>query len=204
MLSRNPAKASILSTILGFLVLGGGSLGIYFAFRSISNLESDVQAAIFTFLGAFAIWLIRSTYEARRDEKRRGYEHRRDVYLELHTTLQGVFDQSRKPGRTAPDAQSVKKLRDVSARLFLEGSDSVYKAFRSVTQNAQAQAALTDDAQKAANVMQAVHSLGCFMVEMRKDIGFKKTTLNEHDCLRQLLSDYDKYAPLFEQLSCPE
>jgi len=104
----------------------------------------------------------------------------------------------------APDAQSVKKLRDVSARLFLEGSDSVYRAFRSVIQNAQAQAAITDDAQKAASAMQAVHSLGCFMVEMRKDIGFKKTTLNQYDYLRQLLSDYDKYAPLFEQLSCSQ
>jgi len=42
------------------------------------------------------------------------------------------------------------------------------------------------------------------MVEMRKDIGFKKTTLNQYDYLRQLLSDYDKYAPLFEQLSCSQ
>lgn len=76
MLNKNPAKPGILSTILGFLVLGGGSLGIYFAFRNILNLEGEVQAVIFTFLGAFAIWLVRSTYEARRDEKRRGYEHR--------------------------------------------------------------------------------------------------------------------------------
>lgn len=205
MTRKNSERSGIPSKFLGFLLLGAISYGIYLAFRSIFNLEGEVQAAILTFLGAFAIWLVRSWYEARRDEKRRGYEHRREVYLQVVSTIQGIFNQSRQVGHATSEEDMVSRLRDASNKLYLEGSDSVYQAFRRILTYAQAQVAAGDDTERAALLaMRSVHSLACCMLEMRKDVGFKRTTLSEHDYLRQLLSDYDKHREFFDGLSCSD
>lgn len=184
------------------MLLASAGYAIFLAFRSILALDGEVQAAILTFLGAFTIWLVRSTYEARRDERRRGYEHRRDVYLQLLSTFQGIFGQTRATGSAEPSTDLVEDLRDASNKLYLEASDSVYRAFRGMLRNAQAQEAATDGTDKAAMGMRSIHSLGCFMLEMRKDIGFKKTSLDEQDYLRQLLTDYEEHRDFFEALSC--
>jgi len=202
---KSNAGTSLFSRILGFLLLGAAGYGVYLAFRGIFGLESEVQAALLTFLGAFAIWLVRSWYEARREERRRGYEHRREVYMQVISTIQGIFHRSRQTGHAAPEDDMVRKLRDASNKLYLEGSDSVYQAFRRILTQAQAQVAVGDDAEQAALLaMRSVHCLACCMLEMRKDVGFKRTTLTEHDYLRQLLSDYDSHREFFEGLSCSD
>ena len=152
---------------------------------------------------AFLIWLARATYEARRDEQRRGYEHRREVYLKLLDTILMKFGQT-KSAKAMPDGVMVTKLCEVSNQLFLEASDSVYKSFRRMLECAKAQEAASNDCERQMSSMQSIHGLGCFMLAMRKDIGFKKTGLTEQDYLRQLLSDYEVHSKTLQSLDCEE
>lgn len=157
--SHAAAAVSRLYLLLGLALLGGSGYGAFLAFRGILGLEPEVQAALFTFLGAFAIWLIRTTYEARREERLRGYEHRRGVYLQLLSTFQDIFAQKRAQGSPQPADDMVKKLREVSNLLYLEASDHVYRSFRHLLQLAGKGASETDPDKKAALGLQTVHGL---------------------------------------------
>jgi hypothetical protein len=71
-------------------------------------------------------------------------------------------------------------------------------------QCSRAQASEQDPSAKTELGLRSVHSLACFMFAMRKDIGFKRTRLNERDYLRQLLTHYDNYEAVFDQPSCSD
>ena len=200
MAKPSSGRFSFLYVLPGIVLLAGIGYGVFLAFRGILGLESQVQAALFTFLGAFAIWLIRATYESRREERRRGYEHRRDVYLKLLSTFQSIFALGRTEGATPTD-DMVEGLREASGKLYLEASDDVFRAFRKILSYAQ-EGAAADPEEKQDFGLRMVHGLGCFMLAMRKDVGFRRTTLDEHDYLRQLLNDYDDHKDHFNQLQC--
>jgi predicted lipid-binding transport protein (Tim44 family) len=202
MVRRRAARPRVFYLLLGFALLGGSGYGAFLVFRGILGLEPEVQAALFTFLGAFAIWLLRTTYEARREERLRGYEHRRGVYLQLLSAFQDIFTQKRAHGTAQPTDDMVKKLREVSDLLYLEASDNVHRSFRQLLQLAREGASETDPDKKTALGLQTVHGLACFMLAMRKDIGFKNTAIDEQDYLRQLLKDYDRNEKLLRSLSC--
>jgi len=188
---------------LGLIIIAAACYFGLVAVRAILGLAAEVQATIFTFLGAFLIWLVRATYEARRDERRRGYEHRREVYLRLLDTILLIFGQA-KSAKVMKEGEMVTKLREVSNQLFLEASDSVYKAFRRMLECAKAQEAASSDSERKLSSLKSIHSMGCFMLAMRKDIGFRKTELTEQDYLLQLLSDYDTHSDALQSLDCEE
>lgn len=177
---RVQSEVSIGRVILaGALVIVGAALLaiLVITFVWFLNSRFGVEASLVTTAGLGAIaWIVKSTWESRREHRRVLAKDKQDQYFEFMEHLLKVFDAGKGDGPLDPDF-----LREVNRwgfRLILVGSDDVVRAWNNLRQVG----AAADDKYAALN------SADALILAMRKDCGHR-TFLTSFDVLSVFLND---------------
>ncbi len=142
-------------------------------------------------ISSIITWLIRSKTEEFRAIRVKLNEERRKTYSEiLSPYIQLLVDLKNKEG-AAKALDEIKSLdyKKSAFNLALFGSDNVVRAYNAFLQYAYKAESGENEEQRAVRYM---HLWGQLLLEIRKDVGNKKTGLNELDMLRWLISDIEK------------
>ena len=145
---------------------------------------------LLTALGGVIIWIIKSkndelrmTQEKLNEERRKAYQVILNPYIRILADLEGS-------GPT--EALNEIKSFDYSKTVFtltLFGSDNVIRAYNALWQYTYKGGAGENGEERGKKYFSL---LGKLLLEIRKDVGPKKSELNELDMLRWKISDIDK------------
>lgn len=142
-------------------------------------------------LGGIVTWIIRSKIEESQAARTKLNEERRKTYGQiLSPYIRTLVDLNNKEG-IANALAEIKSFdyRQTTFELALFGSDNVVRAYNALLQYGYKAEAGENTEQRGADYMRL---LGRLLLEIRKDVGNKKTGLNEIDMLRWLIRDIDK------------
>lgn len=149
-----------------------------------------IQILVSTVLGGVIIWFITSrimeilkTKEKLNEERRKAYVEILAPYIRILTDLKG-----KGPIQALKEIQTY-EYGKVSFELALFGSDDVVRAHNEFRQHI-FKAAETGD--KEVRAKELFHLLGKFLLEIRRDVGNRKTKLKELDMLRWKIRDIEK------------
>ena len=141
-------------------------------------------------LGGILTWIIRSRIEESRAIQQKLNEERRKTYSEILGPYIRIFADLKGKG----PAQAINQIKSYDYRktafdLALFGSDNVVRAYNALLQYGYKGEADENKEQRGETYMKL---WGKLLLEIRKDVGNKKTGLSELDMLRWLISDIDK------------
>ena len=141
-------------------------------------------------LGGIITWIIRSKIEESRAIRVKLNEERRKTYSEILGPYIRIFTDFKGKGPT----QAIEEIKSYDYRktafdLALFGSDNVVRAYNAFLQYGYKGEANENMEQRVETYMRL---WGKLLLEIRKDVGNKKTCLNEFDMLRWLITDIDK------------
>ena len=138
-------------------------------------------------------WLIRSKFEESRAIQQKLNEERRKTYSEILLPLISVLGNTNsKEGATKAVENILKdsnKFQKNRLDLVLFGSDNVVRAHNALWEYAYKSESEENAEERGKTYMRL---WGRLLLEIRKDVGNKKTSLNEFDMLRWLIRDIDK------------
>jgi hypothetical protein len=141
-------------------------------------------------LGGITTWFIKSRVEELRATEERLRDQRRKIYLEILDPYIRLFAELKGKG---PPVQALKKMtsygyRKTAFNLNLFGSDDVVRAYNALMQHTyEAESTGKQDPKEMMRLW------GRLLLEIRKSLGNKKTSLNEVEMLRGMIKDIDVY-----------
>jgi hypothetical protein len=141
-------------------------------------------------LGGIIGWLVRSHTEEQRSTREKLNEKRRKAYLEILGPYIRIFADLKGKGPTqALNEVKSYDYRKTAFELALFGSDDVVRAYNIFMQQTYKAEAVENKELRARELMRL---WGKLLLEIRKDVGNKKTKLDEFDMLRGMINDIDK------------
>ncbi len=149
-------------------------------------------------LGGIITWIVRSRIEETRAIQQKLNEERRKTYgeilLPLISVLANINEKGGKQGTGTTKAvenilSDLNKFHKNRLDLVLFGSDNVVRAHNALWEYAYKSESEENAEERGKTYMQL---WGKLLLEIRKDVGNKKTSLNEFDMLRWLIRDIDK------------
>jgi flagellar motor component MotA len=150
-----------------------------------------VGPTLLVLVGGIVTWFIKSSIEELRAAEKSLQEERRKVYMEILDPYIRLFADLKREGTTRPQSEALKRItsyeyRKTSFELNLFGSDEVVRAFNALMQH-------TYETQKAGKGEPKKLMLlwGAFLLELRKSLGNKMTSLDELDMLRGWITDIE-------------
>ena len=146
--------------------------------------------ALLVILGGILTWIIRSRIEESRAIQQKLNEERRKTYSEILEPYIRIFADLKGKG----PAQAINQIKSYDYRktafdLALFGSDNVVRAYNALLQYGYKGEADVNKEQRGETYM---NLWGKLLLEIRRDVGNRKTGLGELDMLRWLISDIDK------------
>jgi len=157
----------------------------------LQNILAPLILLLVAGVGSVAGYFIRSRGEESRAIQQKLNEERRKAYGEiLAPYIRILVDVKNKEG-AAKALEEIKSYdyRKTAFDLALFGSDNVVRAYNAFLQYAYKAESGGSEEQRAIGYMRL---WGQLLLEIRKDVGNKKTRLNERDMLRWLISDIEK------------
>lgn len=141
--------------------------------------------------GGIITWLLKSRVEELRATEERLRDQQRKIYREILDPYILLFSELKAKGSPV---QALRKITSYEYRktafdLNLFGSDEVVKAYNALMQHAyEAESTQKQDPKKM------MRFWGTLVLEIRKNLGNKKTKLDELDMLRGMITDIDEYS----------
>jgi len=137
-------------------------------------------------IGGIVTWIIKSKIEELQAIEKSLLDERRKIYYDLLSPYIEIFAIEGNKEKAMKDMLST-EYRKTSFNLNLIGSDSVVNAYNEMMQ-------YTFKTEKLENTdpKQLMILLANFLLEIRKSLGNKKTTLNNIDMLKSMIKDIDK------------
>jgi hypothetical protein len=147
--------------------------------------------ALVAAIGSIIVWVVRSKTEESRATRIKLDEERRKTYSEILSPYIRILVDSKNREGAAKALKEIKSFdyKKTAFELTLFGSDNVVRAYNAFLQYAYKAESDESDEQRAIGYMRL---WGQLLLEIRKDVGNKKTGLNERDMLRWLIRDIDK------------
>lgn len=141
-------------------------------------------------IGGIVVWIIRSRIEESRAIQQRLNEERRKTYGEiLGPYIRILTDLKGEGPKQAINQIQSYDYKKSAVDLTLFGSDNVVRAYNALLQYGYKIEA-GENQEMRGNIYMKLW--GKLLLEIRKDVGNKKTDLSELDMLRWLISDIDK------------
>jgi len=137
-------------------------------------------------IGGIVTWIIKSKIEELQAIEKSLLDERRKIYYDLLSPYIEIFAIEGNKEKAMKDMLST-EYRKTSFNLNLIGSDNVVNAYNEMMQ-------YTFKTEKLENTdpKQLMILLANFLLEIRKSLGNKKTTLNNIDMLKSMIKDIDK------------
>jgi len=149
-----------------------------------------IQILITTVLGGIIIWFITYSIIEIRKTKEKLNEERRKAYVEILTPYIQILTDLKGKGPT----QAINKVQTyeygkISFELALFGSDNVVRAYNEFRQYAFKS---KGEEKKELQTKELFYLFGKLLLEIRRDVGNRKTKLKELDMLRWKIIDIEK------------
>ena len=156
----------------------------------LQNILAPLVLLVVAGVGSVVGWFIRSWKEESRVMQQKLNEERRKTYSEILGPYIRIFTDFKDKGPN----QAIEEIKSYDYRktafdLALFGSDNVVRAYNAFLQYGYKGEANENMEQRVEMYMRL---WGKLLLEIRKDVGNKKTCLNEFDMLRWLITDIDK------------
>jgi len=138
-------------------------------------------------LGGIITWFLKSRVEELRATEGRLREERRKIYVQILDPYVHLFSDLKGQG----PAQAIKKItsyryRKTAFDLNLFGSDEVVHTYNALMKHT-----YEVESTGKQNPKEMMRLWGSLLLEIRKSLGNKKTTLNEFDMIRAMINDID-------------
>ena len=148
--------------------------------------------ALLITLGGIVSWFVKSRIEELQAIRETLNEERRKIYKELLEPYINIFVGIK--NKKGSEEQAIQQITSYDYRktafgLNLFGSDEVIRAYNNLMQYVYKFEAGGDQKPQPKEMMRL---WGMFLLEIRKNLGNKKTKLNEIDMLRGMIKDIDK------------
>ena len=193
----SPKARTVLSTIVGVLLVAGVGFGIIVALRTVIHALASLAPAIAAAIIAPAATVIVSVisivlgkyFESRNLIQKEQREKKIPVYEDLINFVSKI-QMSTKAGNTPPsEEEMVNFMSGFTQRIMVWGSDEVLTAF------VRFRRVPTDDAATKANPFGLMFSYEQLILAIRRDLGHKNKALSTGDILRLSINDIDQYLP---------
>ena len=135
-------------------------------------------------LGGLITWLLKSRIEELRATEERLREERRKVYAQILEPYIRVFADPK--GQQATKTVVSYEYRKTAFELNLFGSDEVVRAYNALMKHFYRMESVEKQDPK-----EMMRLWGGLLLEIRKSVGNKSTTLDEYDMLRGMIKDID-------------
>lgn len=129
-------------------------------------------------------WLYKHEKEKRLQVEKQLSERKYDVYIRLLTVFFDILKQVKK-GQNTNAQKLIDKMIDIKKELIIFGSDGVLKSFFHW--------------EKVADTKENLLALAVLVIEVRKDMGNKKTKITTLDFLKSLVQTDEDFEGLKEQ-----
>ncbi len=151
------------------------------------HLLQALGPSVLMVLGGILTWLIKSKAEELRAIEEKLREERRKIYAQILDPFIRVFaDPKGKGPEQALKTITSYNYRKTAFDLILFGSDDVVRAYNDLMR-------YTYDAEAAGNEdpREMLRLWGRLLLEIRKSLGNKRSTLNELDMFRAMIKDLE-------------
>lgn len=153
-----------------------------------------VEFAITTGSGGiigFLVWFLQSRIETLHREKERLFDDRRQVYLDVLDPFIRLFAGMKNPKENQKALQQIvsAEYKRTAFEFTLIGDDEVVRAFNEFMQHVYAIDSIEMDAE---DPKRTLCLWGDFLLEVRKNLGNKKTSLDRVDMLASQITDISK------------
>ena len=144
-------------------------------------------------VGGIITWIIKSKIEELHAIEEKLREDRRKIYIQILDPYIRLFSGLKNQNREKIRKEVTRKIisyeyRKIAFELNLFGSDEVVRAYNELMQHTYKAESIGERDPK-----KIMHLWGNFLLEIRKSLGNKKTTLDEIDMLRGMITDIDQY-----------
>lgn len=157
---------------------------------SSESIIIDILIPIVTALiGAAAIWFVQKNLQEKREVERQLSAKRQEIYMGLLDPYIRIFSDIKGPGID----QAIKKItsheyKKIAFGLALLGSDEVIKSYNTFMRYT-----FESEASGERDTGKLMRLWGNLLLEIRKSLGNKKTTLKEKDMLQGMIKDINNY-----------
>ena len=154
---------------------------------SLSSLLQALGPSGLVVLGGIVTWLLKARVEELRALEERLQEERRAIYREILEPYVRIFSDPKGHGKS----QALRKITSFEYKktafdLNLFGSDDVVRAYNALMQHAYKTEDKEDQEPK-----EMLRLWGGLILAIRKNLGNKKTKLEEIDMLKGMIKDID-------------
>ncbi len=153
------------------------------------TLLQYVYAPALLGIGGFVAWLIKTKTEELRSAQTKLHEDRLKIYEDIIEPYIGILGSSNPHGQAkALKTITSEAYRKTTVRIALFGSDKVVKAWNKLMQHHYT--AKEDDTDSG---FIGIGLFAEFLLEMRKDLGNKNSSLGRLDMLRGVIKDIEEH-----------
>ena len=151
------------------------------------SLANVVESAALLIIGGLVTWFVQSRIEAIRSIKESLNSQRMTTYIQILDPFFSLFSGTGSDTQHAIKQLTSYKYRKTAFELTLFGADGVVKAYNSMFQYAYKMESGTPD------IKETMWLWGHLLLEIRKSLGNKRTSLDEYDMLRAMIKDIDDF-----------
>ncbi len=153
------------------------------------EILQTILAPLMMMIGGTITWIIKSKSEELKTIEKRLHSERREIYSKILVPYIHIFSDLKGNGLTI----AMKKItsyeyKKTAFELNLIGSDGVVNAYNQLMQYS-----FKSEASGETDSLTMMKKWGQLLLEIRKNLGNKNTTLSEIDMLRGMIKDINNY-----------